>query len=318
MHPAVHNSGLTESEFLTFVAEPNPNPDSREVAILLDGVEAGIIRQEGTSSRRPQIANNGTVEGAAFFPEIVSGGWASILGTFFIDGFRVWGGDDFTTVAASGGLRGRLRKRKKSLSAPAQGVTLLPTSLDGVSVTVGGRPAFVQFLSNNQLNVLIDDDDNFGFVDIVVTTPDGVSFTETAIKRSFVPQFFRFEPNRRIYVAGVHLDGVFLGAADLFDGAVATRPARPGSTVQLFGTGWGPTIPPTPTAQLVTTPAPLANEVVIRIGGVDARVQFAGIVGSGLYQLNVVIPDLPAGDHEVEASVAGFSLGVQAFITIGG
>ena len=69
----------------------------------------------------------------------------------------------------------------------------------------------MQFLSNNQLNVLIDDDDNFGFVDIVVTTPDGVSFTETAIKRSFVPQFFRFEPNRRIYVAGVHLDGVFLG-----------------------------------------------------------------------------------------------------------
>ena len=44
--------------------------------------------------------------------------------------------------------------------------------------------------------------------------------------------------------------------------------------------------------------------------------QFAGIVGSGLNQINVVTPDLPPGDHEIEADVAGSSLDVPAFITV--
>jgi uncharacterized protein (TIGR03437 family) len=49
----------------------------------------------------------------------------------------------------------------------------------------------------------------------------------------------------------------------------------------LFATGFGPT-PPSGGA-LAVTPA-------IVIDGIDADVTFAGLVGPGLYQFNVVVP----------------------------
>ena len=57
---------------------------------------------------------------------------------------------------------------------------------------------------------------------------------------------------------------------------MTTTPAKPGETVLLYGTGFGPTDPATPTGQLVTSPVPLANSVQITIGGVAATVVFAG------------------------------------------
>jgi len=48
------------------------------------------------------------------------------------------------------------------------------------------------------------------------------------------------------------------------------------------------------------------NPVTVTIGGMDATVLWAGLVGPGLYQVNVTIPPaLPDGDHAVVASVAG-------------
>ena len=39
---------------------------------------------------------------------------------------------------------------------------------------------------------------------------------------------------------------------------------------------------------------------------VNAPVQFAGLVSSGLYQLNVEIPAVTSGDQPIQASVSGF------------
>ena len=47
-----------------------------------------------------------------------------------------------------------------------------------------------------------------------------------------------------------------------------------------------------------------------------AEVVWAGIVAPGLYQFNVRIPNLPAGDHLVEAFVQGYPLQDQAYITV--
>ena len=45
---------------------------------------------------------------------------------------------------------------------------------------------------------------------------------------------------------------------------------------------------------------------MVAIGGETAQVQFAGLTGPGLYQLNVVVPsDMPAGDAAVSATVNG-------------
>ena len=92
-------------------------------------------------------------------------------------------------------------------------------------------------------------------------------------------------------------------------------PAKPGDTVLLFGTGFGPTTPPSPIGQLIN-PAPLANPVTVRIGGVTANTQFAGIVGPGEYQFNVVVPNVPDGDNAVSIEIGGSFSQSNAFVTI--
>ncbi len=97
------------------------------------------------------------------------------------------------------------------------------------------------------------------------------------------PEFFRFDGRN---IAAVHLDGTLVGKEGLFPG-LTTRPARPGDTILLFGTG--PVGRRTPFRQTALSPAPLTGTVKRTIGGRDARVGFAGQVGSGLCQVNAEI-----------------------------
>jgi len=93
----------------------------------------------------------------------------------------------------------------------------------------------------------------------------------------------------------------------MFGDGVTSRPAKPGDTIVLFGTGFGPTNPAVPADQLFQGAAPLADPSLlsVQIGGVTAAMQFAGLVGPGLYQINVVVPDVPDGDQAVSASIGG-------------
>lgn len=43
---------------------------------------------------------------------------------------------------------------------------------------------------------------------------------------------------------------------------------------------------------------------------------FAGLSGAGLYQFNLTIPELPDGDHEVVAEIAGVRTQAGAKIRI--
>ncbi len=62
--------------------------------------------------------------------------------------------------------------------------------------------------------------------------------------------------------------------------------------------------------------AVLAERVTVRFGAVPAEVQWAGLSGAGLYQLNVVVPDLPDGDVEVVAEIGGVTTGPGDFVPI--
>jgi uncharacterized protein (TIGR03437 family) len=83
-------------------------------------------------------------------------------------------------------------------------------------------------------------------------------------------------------------------------------PAKPGETILVFGTGFGPSNPALPAGKLVIKAEPQAHNVVVAIGGQGAHVSFAGITGSGLDQLNVTIPaGLADGDAVLSATVDG-------------
>jgi uncharacterized protein (TIGR03437 family) len=186
--------------------------------------------------------------------------------------------------------------------------------LDGVSVTIDGKAAYVYFISPTQLNVLSPDDATQGAVPVQVTTAQEMSNVVDAVETAISPALFTFSQQGGKYVAAVRADGSYIGPPNLISG-LTTVPASPGDTILLFGTGFGPTTPPTPIGQLINS-APLANQVTVQIGGVAADTQFAGIVTPGLYQFNVVVPNVPAGDNAVSIQISGSSTQPNVFLTV--
>jgi uncharacterized protein (TIGR03437 family) len=101
----------------------------------------------------------------------------------------------------------------------------------------------------------------------------------------------------------------------------ASSPAKPGEVIILYATGFGPTAPPTPSGQVVTNSAPVANlsAISVTIGGKQAPVQWAGITIAGVWQLNIQVPAATAtGDAAVMAQIAGRSTQGGAFVTVQG
>jgi uncharacterized protein (TIGR03437 family) len=224
----------------------------------------------------------------SFQPGVAPATWVSIFGTNLSAVTYTWQASDFVS-------------------------RLLPTSLQGVSVTINGLPAYIDYLSPTQINVLAPDDATTGPVQVQVTAAQQASNSVTMQKSQFSPAFFTIDNGA--YVAALHADYTLVGSANLLPG-VTTRPAQPGETILLYGTGFGPTNPALPTAQLVATPAVLANSVQVTIGGAAATVVYAGLVEPGLYQLNVTVPALPNGDAPVVATIGGASTQTGVSVTV--
>ena len=178
----------------------------------------------------------------------------------------------------------------------------LPTTLQGVTVTINGLPAFIDYISPTQINVLAPDDATLGPVNVQVITAGQASNSLTVQKAQFSPAFLTLDGKS---VAALHADYSVVGAA---------APAKPGETILLYGVGFGPTTPAVPTGQVVGTPAVLANSVPVTIGGVTAQASFAGLVQAGLYQFNVTVPAVPDGDATLAATIGGVS--TQSGVTV--
>jgi uncharacterized protein (TIGR03437 family) len=213
------------------------------------------------------VTNAGSFQ-AGFAPAT----WVSIFGTDLASTTYTWQPSDFTDGK-------------------------LPTSLQGVSVMINGNPAYVEYISPTQINVLVPDNTTVGSVTVQVTANQVVSNSMTAQQQQFSPSFFTVGGST---VAAVHANGTLVSTSS---------PAAPGEEIVLYGTGFGPTNPATSTGQLVTTSAALANTVQFTIGGVTlapSSVEFAGLVEAGLYQFNVTVPaSLKSGDAAVVATIGG-------------
>jgi uncharacterized protein (TIGR03437 family) len=277
VNPANLAAGTYTSTVPITVAGASGSPASVAITLVILGTQpAGTI--------------SSVVSGADFQAGFASATWVSIFGTNLSQSTEVWQASDFVNG-------------------------LLPTSLDGVSVTINGIAAYVEYISPTQINVLAPDDSTTGTVQVQVTAAKETSNSFAAQKQQFAPAFFTIDNGA--YIAAVHLNGTLVGKANLLTG-VTTQPAAPAETIELYGTGFGPTSPATPTADLVTTPAVLTNSVQVTIGGVTATVGYAGLVESGLYQFNVTVPStLASGDAAVVAEIGGVKTQTGLSITVG-
>ena len=75
---------------------------------------------------------------------------------------------------------------------------------------INGNPAYVEYISPTQVNVIAPDDDTIGPVPMQVTTPQGGSYAGTVLKQKLSPAFFTYQSGTTSYAATVHLDGTLV------------------------------------------------------------------------------------------------------------
>ncbi len=191
----------------------------------------------------------------------------------------------------------------------------LPISLDGVSVTINGKSAYVYYISPTQVNVLTPPDAMPASVSVQVTNNGRVSAGFSVKAQSSSPSFFNI--NGGPYVVAQHtLDYSLVGPSSLYPGA--STPAKPGETVILYANGFGPTTPAAVNGATMQSGS-LSAQPTVEIGGIAAKVEFAGLVSPGLFQINVVVPaNAPSGDNSLSATVNGVALAPVALITVQG
>ena len=185
----------------------------------------------------------------------------------------------------------------------------LPTEVNGVGVTVNGMAVAVSFVSNTQVNFLVPSTVSTGSAQIQTTNNGLTSGVATVDVNPLAPAFFTLGTNLNsgnAYVAAEHADGTLIGPPTTIKTAT---PVEPGETIVLFATGFGPA--PALGGALAVTPT-------IAIDGIDADVTFAGTVGPGLYQFNVVVPStVTLGEDVLVVGLSGnFETQSNAFVTI--
>ncbi len=235
-----------------------------------------------------------TVEsGAGLQTTVESGSWVTIKGTKLAntDPGRIWRSDEIVDGAA------------------------LPTTLDGVSVTINNKPAYVYYISPTQINVQAPTDTATGSVSVVVNNNGTSSAAFTANMQTFAPAFFTFGATGYAIVTR-YPDNAIVASPTAVPGTVA---AKAGDVLILWTTGFGPTDPSVAAGHVVTGAPAATTAPTISVNGVPVPVIGVALSpGSvGLYQVAIQLPaSLPAGDVAIQASVGGAQSpgGVKLFI----
>lgn len=289
---------IDTSTGVTFYESPEPGP----IIQTPDGNLYGVTNSGGTNEmgsfyeltlvapNAPEIARSGgVVNGATFQSGISPGSWFTIQGTNLSSVT-----DNWNNAIVNGAL---------------------PTKLDGVSVMVGGEPAYIAFVSPTQINALAPNVAT-GTVAVTVTTSIATSQPVNAQVLAEQPAFFQWGT----YAVATHQDFSYA----VKNGAIAgltTVPAKPGEVIILWGTGFGPTSPAAPAGAETptTTTYNTATPVTVTIGNQTATVYGAALAPgfAGLYQIAIQVPaSLANGDYPVVATINGASSPATTMMTL--
>lgn len=230
---------------------------------------------------------SGVVNAESGSATIAGNTWVTLTGTNLSSTTRPWGNSDFVNAQ-------------------------LPTALDGVSVTMNGKKAFVYYVSPMQINVLTPPDLGTGPIQVQVTSGGNTSAAFTVQAQALSPAFFVI--NGGPYVVATHADGSLIGPTTLYPGA--TTPASSGETIILYANGFGQTDTPV-VSGAVTQAGNLTPPPTVQINGQNADVAFAGVISPGLYQFNITVPSgVVAGDNKIVATYGGVTTQANALITL--
>jgi uncharacterized protein (TIGR03437 family) len=235
----------------------------------------------------PPLTILSVVNGASFQPGMAPNSWITIQGTNLASVTDSW---------SSSVVHGQL-----------------PTILDGVSINVGGTPAYVQYVSPTQINALTPPNTVTGPFQVTVSNPSGTSAPASVISQPAQPAFFEWPGH---YAVALHA-GDYSPAIN----GVSTTPAKPGDILILWGTGLGPTNPPAPVGTVVPSTGlySVTSSVGVTINGVGTTVIGAALAPgfAGLYQVAIQVPQsIGAGDWPIVATVSGVQSPATTLLTV--
>lgn len=250
------------------------------------------IAGTGNASTAPRINQNGVTNSAAYGGDttVAPGGWIDIAGANLATRTRTWAAADFEALRA-------------------------PASLDGTTVTIGGKAAYVSAISPALVTALVPEGVEAGPQTLSVSTADGSTQPYTVAVEASRPSLYTppsFVVDGKRYVGALLSDGSYALPAGALDG-VDSRPVRPGETVVLYGAGFGAVNPASDVGRIVTQANTLVSPVRISIGGVEAPVLSQGLMPGkvGLYKFTVVVPAVDGGGAVPVTFVQGGVAGEQ-------
>ena len=253
-------------------------------------------RITGTFNPAPTILANGVISAGNYggSSAIASGTWVEIYGANLATTTpQTWSGADFRGDVA-------------------------PTALGGTTVTIGGRAAFVNFVSPGQANVQVPAGVATGRQPLVVTTAGGSSAIYTVTVNGTEPGLLAppvFTIERVQHVAALFANTLTFVLPVTLPG-VATARAKPGDNLTMYGIGFGPVTPDVPPGQIVRQANEVQSAFRITFAGVPAVVRYAGLAPEfvGLYQFNVVVPEVADSDTVPVAFTLGGVSGTQNLV----
>lgn len=254
-----------------------------------------VLTVPGASGLPPSIQSGGVVSASAFggFSTIAPGTWVEIYGSNLAGASREWAGADFVGSTA-------------------------PKSLDGTIVKIAGQQAFIRFISAGQINAQIPSNVAPGPQTITVQTNNGTSAAYPITVNAAQPGMLApssFVVGGKQHVVALHADSTFV----LPVGAIAnvtSRPAQPGETILLYGIGFGSVTPQIDAGQIVGVANQLSLPLTISFGGAAAQISYGGLAPGfvGLYQFNVVVPNVSDSDATPLTFSLGGTQGTQSMV----
>jgi uncharacterized protein (TIGR03437 family) len=263
-----------------------------------DNTESSVFNFTASGTLGPSTATiTGIVTTSSGAAQIAQNTWIEVHGTNLANVTTTWSNASFATG--------------------------LPTNIGNVTATVDGKPAAIFYVSPTQVNILTPLDSATGSVAVQLSTPNGVTAMTATTEVSASPALLVVDVAG--HVAAEHVPSLTLLGPPSLDAAGYTfTPASPGETVTIYAVGFGQTNPAF-TNQLANTglagadpfPLNLPSLPTVTIGNLPATVSFAGLVGAGLYQINLTVPtSAPAGDLAIVAMYNGVSTQSTAVITV--
>ena len=200
----------------------------------------------------------------------------------------------------------------------------LPTQLGSVCVQAGGQKAALVYYSSTQINALFTAPVTSGNTQVTVLTNCGTANQKATAPFTIptapaTPEFLFFVHNANGVnpVAAVQADdNSYIGPAGLISGATFA-PAKPGDTITIYAVGLGATSPPQ-TPGTVAAASAIVSNVSVTVANVPATVLYPGVTpgDAGLYQLNIQVPAVPAGNQPIAMTVNGVSSPPGAYLAV--